>query len=558
MPHRAAAKVSLACLLAAGLLAICGPAGAQKLTLPGLPSKPAPAEPPKDPLGRSTPRGTVLGFLRAEHKGDHELAMRYMDTPLHGKATEVLAYQLAVVLDRGLYARLNHLSDRPEGSLAFPAAPDQEVIGIIDGDHGDVDIVLERVDRKEYGRIWLFSPKTLAAIPALYQELNTVPVESVFPEFLVKTRIAAIPLFEWLAVFFGMPGLFLLLSLLSRVLRPVAGGIRRRVSRNDHLSDPNVLPIPVRLLFIAISIAWFVHKVTLPLLEQEFWSDAATIITIAAVVWSLILLNGVIESFIRRRMMPRRQSGPASLLRLGRTMLDLLLLFAGLLFGLHHFGVNLTAALAGLGVGGIAVALAAQKTLENVIGGISIIFDQVIQVGDRVKVNDREGFVEDIGLRSTRIRTLDRTVLSVPNGQLAIISLENISIRDRFWFHHILGLRYETPASKMRFVLDGLKTFMASDPRIEHGSNWVRFLGFGTSSLNVELYGYVFAPDLSRFLETQQALLLDVMEVIQRAGGSLAYPSQIVYVAGSKPPGSTGGDTSSTLRDFEPTRQTRG
>ena len=179
---------------------------------------------------------------------------------------------------------------------------------------------------------------------------------------------------------------------------------------------------------MAVVIVWVVPKFALPLLEREFWSATATVITIAAVVWILILFNGVIETFLRRRMVRFRPNGTTSLLRLGRRTLDLLLLFAGLLTGLHHFGVNLTAALAGLGVGGIAVALAAQRTLENVIGGISIIFDQVVHVGDRVKVVNHEGFVEDIGLRSTRIRTLDRTVLTVPNGQLATVSLENISI----------------------------------------------------------------------------------------------------------------------------------
>ena len=558
MPHRASVEVSLTCLLSASLLIFCGVAPAQRLALPGIPGKAAQPEPPKDPLGRSTPRGTVLGFLRAEHKGDHDTAVQYLNTRLRGEAAAVLAHQLAVVLDRGLYARLNQLSGRPEGSLGIPAAPDEDWVGTINAGKGDVDIVLERVDRKETGRIWLFSAKTLDAVPALYEEMNTVPVESVLPEFLVKTRIAEIPLFEWLAVFVGMPLLYLLMTALNRLLRPLAGSIRRRLYRNEHLSNLDLLPIPVRLLFMALTIVWLVPKFALPLLEREFWSATATVITIAAVIWILILLNGVIESFIRRRMVSFGQNGATALLRLGRRTLDLLLLFAGLLAGLHHFGVNLTAALAGLGVGGIAVALAAQRTLENVIGGISIIFDQVVHVGDRVKVVDREGFVEDIGLRSTRIRTLDRTVLTVPNGQLATVTLENISIRDKFWFHHILGLRYETPASKMRGVLDSLKTFMAHDPRIEHGSNWVRFLKFGTSSLDVELYGYVFAADLSRFLETQQELLLDIMEIIQRAGGAMAYPSQILYVAGSKVPGAKDGDASTVNRDFELTRQSRG
>jgi MscS family membrane protein len=199
--------------------------------------------------------------------------------------------------------------------------------------------------------------------------------------------------------------------------------------------------------------------------------------------------------------------------------------------------VNLTAALAGLGVGGIAVALAAQKTLENVIGGISVICDQTVRVGDRVRVCDKDGFVEDIGLRSTRIRTDDRSVISVPNGQLATAILENISLRDKFWFHHALRLRYETSASTMRCTLDGIKTYLEQNPRVERKSARVRFISFGPSSLDVEIFAYIFADDWPQFLETQQQLLLAIMDNVQRAGASIAIPSQTLYLAGSKAPG---------------------
>ena len=548
----------MVCLLAAGFLLLSTSARAQRLVLPGSSEKASQPEPPKDILGRSTPRGTVLGFLRAEHKGDNEAAVQYLNTRLRGEAAVALAHQLSVVLDRGLSARLSNLSDRPEGSLAFPARPDQDLVGTISGDHGSVDIIVERVDRKESGPVWLFSSKTLDAVPGLYQEATAIPVENVIPEVLVSTRIADIPLFEWLAVFFGMPLLYLSITLASRLLSPLAGSIRRRVFKNAYLPNPELLPIPVRLVLMALIIGWTVPKFALPLLEREFWSATGTVITIAAVVWTLILLNGIIEGFIRRRMVRLGRSGTTAILRLGRRTLDLLLLFAGLLTGLHHFGVNLTGALAGLGVGGIAVALAAQKTLENVIGGISIIFDEVVHVGDRVIVVDREGFVEDIGLRSTRIRTLDRTVLIVPNGQIATVTMENITIRDRFWFHHTLRLRYETPASKMRSILEAVKTFLAREPRVEHGTNWARFRSLGTSSLDVEIYAYVFARELAQFLEIQQELLLAIMEVVQAAGGALAYPSQIVYVTGSQAPGPATEDASPTNRDLQFTRQNRG
>jgi MscS family membrane protein len=138
--------------------------------------------------------------------------------------------------------------------------------------------------------------------------------------------------------------------------------------------------------------------------------------------------------------------------------------------------------------------------------------------------------VEHIGLRSTSIRTVDRTLVSIPNGQLSNVSLENISSRDKFWFHHILSLPYDTPASAMRAILDGVNQLLAQNSSVESSSVRVRFLGFGTSTLNVELFAYVIAADQSTFLKTQQALLLDSMEIVHAAGTRLAYPSQTLYL----------------------------
>jgi len=421
-------KTSVACLLSAGLLMFSAAASAQP-RVTGSNSVPAQPGPPQDILRRSTPRGTVLGFLLTERKGDNEAAVQYLNTRLRGEAAATQAHQLYVVLDRGLPGRISQMSDRPEGSLAFPARPDQDLVGTI----GGVDIVLERVDRKGIGSLWLFSNETLAAVPGLYEEANTIAVENVIPGFLVRIRIGHVPLFELLALFLGLPLLYLILTLVNRLLCPIAGRVRRFVRRNADLPNPQVLPKPVRLLLIALTIRWALSKVALPLLARGFWSGTAAVITIAASVWILILCNGAVENVIRRRLVRFGQNGATSVLRLGRRAADLLWLVAGILVCLHHFGVNLTAALAGLGVGGIAIALAAQKTLENVIGGISVIFDQTVRVGDRVKVCDKDGFVEDIGLRSTRIRTDDRTAVSVPNGQLSMVILENISYRDKFW-----------------------------------------------------------------------------------------------------------------------------
>jgi MscS family membrane protein len=197
----------------------------------------AQAEAPEDTLGRTTPRGAVLGFLAAAGKRDEETAAKYLNTTLRGQPAAELAQRLSVVLNQRLSAKLNHLSNRPEGSLADPLHPNIELVGTISSDKGDVEILLERVDRGKAGSIWLFSRGTLTWIPKLYDEVNAVPVENVLPEFLTEIRIGPFPLFEVLAVFVGVPLFYLLASLLNRLLSRLAGLLRRRLRRKPALRD---------------------------------------------------------------------------------------------------------------------------------------------------------------------------------------------------------------------------------------------------------------------------------------------------------------------------------
>jgi len=505
----------------------------------------AEAEPeiPKDTLGRNNPRGAVLGFLNAARKGNAEISVLYLNTPLRGEAAEDLARQLAIVLNRRLPARLNTLSEKPEGSIPDPLRPDEDLVGTIPTANGDLDILVERVDRGKLGKIWLFSRNTLKTIPDVFPELTKSTVENILPEFLVKNRLAEVPIFEWLALFVGMPLLYVLTGLLDRFIGLAVRAFRRQLLRHARAQISRVLPHPIRLLLLAFTIRWLLSTVGLPLLARQFWSTMALCIAIAACTWLLILVNGWGERYLVERR--PGLSGSVAVLRLIRRVIDGVILFSGLLFTLYHFGINPAAALTGLGVGGIAVALAAQKTLENVIAGISLIADQVVHVGDALKVGDIVGTVEEVGLRSTRIRTNDRTLVCVPNGQIANMSLENFSARDRFWFHPVVGLRYETTSLQMRSVTDEIHKLLTTHPSFDASSVRVRFLRLGPSSLDVEIFAYLFARDWNHFLEIQENLLLRVMEIIQQAGAEIAFPSQTTYLAAHLSDKATG-----TIPDF--------
>ena len=526
---------ALACFSACWL-ALCFPACVRADAQVGTAGAvPAPIQPkvPEDPLGRDTPKGTVLGFLIAERKQQDELAIQYLNTRRSGKAAVALAHQLFVVLDRRLPPKLPHLSEQPEGSRSNALRPNEDRVGTISGSSGDVDIVVERVDREGAGSVWLFSHKTLDVVPELYEETNLTLADDVVPELLVKTRIARIPLYHWLAVFVCMPLVYYLVTLASRLLGILIGLLRRRLYRKPDLPNPVVLPAPIRLLFLAFVIHWTISSVALSLFARQIWSSIATVITIAASVWLLILVTGWIEQYVQRLLVRRQLTGITAIVRLVRGVINVLVIVAGVLVIVYRFGLNPTAFLTGLGVGGIAVALAAQKTLENVIGGVSLILDRVVHLGDTIALGDIQGTIEAISLRSTRIRTLDRTVVSVPNSQMANMTLENFSARDKFWFHPILALRYGTTAAQIRTVIDRIRSLLEDSRDVLPDSVRVRFRRFAQSSFEVEVFAYVLSRDWTQFLEIQEGLLLRITECFESAGVQLAFPPQVVLARDS-------------------------
>jgi MscS family membrane protein len=456
----------------------------------------------------------------------------YLDTPQPGTEATALARQLAAALNRYLPARLNEVSEKPEGSVKDPRRPNEELIGTINATNVELDVIVERVNRGKEGQIWLFSRHTLDALPAFSRAANIHTAETHLPKFLVTTRLLTIPLFEWVAVLCGIPLVYFLAGLLNRLLSWIVGQLLRRVwptaDLQDHLS---VLPIPIRLLLVALFIRWMLSLVELPLLARQVWSTIILLFTITAIIWMILLLTGWAERLLVKRR--RQRSGSASVLRLFRRLIDVLALFGGVLFTLHYyFGVNISAALAGLGVGGIAIALAAQKTLENVVAGVSLIADQALRVGDSVNLGDVQGTVVEVGLRSTRILTMNRTLVSLPNGQMATMKLETVSTRDKFLFHHMIGLQYETSQAQLLSVMDGIRDVLRSHGAADSGSLRVRFISFGPSALEIEVFTYLFARDWNNFLEIQEELLLKIRDVIEGRGTGIAIPSQRLYVVG--------------------------
>jgi MscS family membrane protein len=226
----------------------------------------------------------------------------------------------------------------------------------------------------------------------------------------------------------------------------------------------------------------------------------------------------------------------SSVLPLLSRVLKVSALAFGVIAVLSAWGYNTNTVLAGLGIGGVAIALAAQKTIENLFGGVAVVSDQPVFVGDFCKFGDNVGTVEDIGLRSTRIRTLDRTLVTVPNAQFSSMSLENFSRRDKMLFHPMLNLRRDTTPAQVRSILGSIHRILTEDPVIEAGNLPVRFIGVGSYSLDVEVFSYILTGDGDEFLRIQQELLLRILDSVAAAGTSLALPTQASVVYSTETP----------------------
>ncbi len=489
---------------------------------------------PPDELGRGTPRGTMTGFLSATGARDNARAAVYLDLG-HLPAGEAarlgptLARHLRVVLDQNLLLHPHDFSDQPEGLTDDGQPPDREVVGRIETKTGAVTLLLERVPREDGVPVWQFSAATVARIPRLYEEFGHGPMGELLPPVFVEMRLFAIALWQWIARL----GLVLASLLLAWIL--VASGLRlvRLLSAHARLALAPQLAekaaAPLRLLVAVALFHVFRRVLFLGVALHPVFVTVEEMLVVVGLAWLILRVIDVAAKKLRRDAEQRGEAATTALVELAQRGLTLVVLTLGLLSLLEVAGVHVTALIAGLGVGGIAVGLAAQKTIEHLFGGVALIADQPIKVGDFCRFGDQMGTVEAIGLRSTRIRTLERPLVSIPNGELAGLQIENFAKRDRVWLKTTLSLRYETTPDQMRYVLVRLRELLYAHPMIDPDPARVRLVGFGAGSLEVEIFAYVRTSDYNEFVAVREDLYLRVLDIIAESGTGLARPIQAIY-----------------------------
>jgi MscS family membrane protein len=493
---------------------------------------PAPASPaaPTDQLGRNTPTDSVFGFLKAATSGDYSIAAQYLQmSPAHRQAEgEQTATKLKFLLDNdfvGNYSRFN----QPEGTPQEGVLLGHQKLGTMSAGDVEVDLDMVRVSDPNAGKIWLVSSDTIAKLPELYDQAEARHVASKLPAFLVKHELGGMPLWQWLALLVTTPfaaGLgWLVLAILEIPLRWWA-------RRHGHVDVANWRSVsgPAWLLTGTMIHQALVVKLRLPLLLRHYYFQITSTVLILSATW--IFWRVVRWSLYRVRVgaLARGHAGTGSLMLLGERILKAIILIAGALAILSNLGFNMSTALAGLGIGGLAIGFGAQKTIENLFGGVSVLGDEVFRVGDVCRFGDRSGTVEDIGLRSTRIRTEERTLLAIPNGTVATINLENLSRRDKILLKTNLSLRSETKSDHLRFVLSEMRRLLYSHPKIETTTVRVRLTDIAAAAPTVEVLAYVLTQDFNEFSAVREDVLLRMLDIVESSGTGLALPAQTLYL----------------------------
>jgi MscS family membrane protein len=489
----------------------------------------AASQPAPDSLNRDTPSGTIYGFLQAAQAGNYSIAAQYLQMSNAKRAEQgsELATKLNEVINRAFSGNLRLISNRPEGIPQEGISSDQQRIGALSAGDVDADLTLVHVSGPSGGQIWLISSDTVAKVPDLYDRLEVHQVEAHLPNFVVRWQFLGLPAWQWLAILLAIPiaaGLGWLLVSIARLSRKLR---RRQPARTTAWLS---ISRPLWLLFGAVIHVLCVRRLGLPLLQRHYYQLVMGVVFIVGWSWLLWRILQRVAQRLRERAIYSGRKGTGSLLLLGERVLKAVIFIVAVFAILGSLGFNMTTALAGLGIGGIAIAFAAQKTLENLFGGVSLLGDEVIRVGDVCRFGDRTGTVEDISLRSTRIRTPERSELSIPNGTLATMNVENLSRRDKILFTTKLGLRGETSADQLRYVLAQIRRLLYEHPKVETAGARIRFIGYDNNSLTLEVFCYVLTRDNNEFLAIQEDLLLRIMEIVEASGTAIAFPSRTVYL----------------------------
>jgi MscS family membrane protein len=484
---------------------------------------------PADDFDRGTPLRSADGFQAAVDEGNYEVAAEYLDLRnLRGAASELTGEQLArrffVIFKRAAWVDIDELVDDPAGRSNDNLPDYRDSIGVVLTEGKETRLLMQKVPRGDGEFIWKVSNATVSLVPELYDIYGYPEVVEKLRRSLPNVTILGFELFKLVIVIVAGIFAYLMVFLVALATRRMLGDphtpSHRRVFR--------YLAVPVGVW--AVIIATNAAATSLGTgVTAEAWRQV-TPIPILVTVWVMFGGINLLRDIYANRLQQRERPGAAVLLRPAGNAIKLLIGAGATLFYLDQIGINITTMLAGLGVGGIAVALALQKPMEDVFGAITLYTQQPVRVGDFCRFGTATGTIEEIGLRTTRVRTLADTVIAVPNARLANEPIDNISAREKVLYNPILRLRYDTSPEQLRQILDGIRDLFATHEQVLKDDHRVRFNEIADDALLVEAYAYIDTTDWCEYLQLAEELNIRVLEIVAQAGTSLSLPARSLHI----------------------------
>jgi len=343
-------------------------------------------------------------------------------------------------------------------------------------------------------------------------------------------------------LFLGLVFKRIVSKLLSKLLFKLFSNFSNQ-SHNDTFVALLLKPIEIFILFTTLylsinqlkhplEVAVFHHskligntKELIPVSLGDCIDRIFLFLIILSFFWIILRIVDFISYVLLHKASVTRNKADDQLVPFLKELFKTLIIFIGFFTLLGFvFEVNVLTLITGLGIGGIAIALAAKESLENLIGSFTIFLDKPFTVGDLVKVDGVEGTVEKVGFRSTRIRTSEKTIATIPNRGMIDGVLENLSLRNLRKVAFTIGLTYETNADSVKKIVTEIETYI--NQRNETIDGNAAFKSFGDSGLNIEISYFVTVLNNAAFLKIRQEINLEIMDIVMRNKSDFAYPTQ--------------------------------